>query len=240
MAISVVTALPTHISPDEHKNISASTPASFADIPPVLRHQEQNVAVTLDPPLDGFSTDDAANGTLYIIESVLVFLSATGRGFQVDYPSITLHAISRATAGPSIYCQLDEPCAPDALDDDEESASHMRELVILPKDPSSLEPIFESLSLCASLHPDPNDEDEMDDDDDDDAFVDPGQFETFNGDADQELSEVGKAALAHLESIIYNPFEQKVDSEQFEDALEEDPAIIATRTDTRKESREAA
>ncbi|KAM5544594.1 hypothetical protein V8D89_001492 [Ganoderma adspersum] len=234
MAIGIITDLPTFISPDEHKTISASTPASFADIPPVLRHKEQTVSVTLDPPLPGFSSEDGANGTLFVIESVLVFLSATGRGFQVDYPSITLHAISRAADGPSIYCQLDEPPAVDAPDDDEESSPQMRELVILPKDPSSLEPIFESLSLCASLHPDPNEEDEMDDDDD--AFVDPGEFETFSGDADQELSEVGKAALAHLESIIYNPFEQKPDPEQFEDAPEEDAANAAGRTDTPKEN----
>nr|VWO96075.1 N/A [Ganoderma boninense] len=205
MAIGVVCALPTHISPDEHRAISASTPASFADIPPVLRHKQQNVSVSLDPPLDGFSTQDAANGTLYVIESVLVFLSDTGRGFQIDYPSITLHAISRATAGPSIYCQLDEPPAADAPDDDdEESPSHMRELVILPKDPSSLEPIFESLSLCASLHPDPNQEDDMDDDDD--AFVDPGSFETFNGDADEELSEVGKVRSDFLNTSRFNPY----------------------------------
>ena len=68
MAITLVSSLPTHISPEEHKTISASTPASFADIPPVLRHKEDNVSVTLDPPLEGFSPQDGANGTLYAIE----------------------------------------------------------------------------------------------------------------------------------------------------------------------------
>ncbi|KAI0709861.1 regulator of volume decrease after cellular swelling-domain-containing protein [Earliella scabrosa] len=203
MAITLVSSLPTHISPEEHKTLSASTPASFADIPPVLRHKEDNVSVTLDPPLDGFSAQDAANGSLYVIESVLVFLSATGRGFQVDYPSITLHAISRAESGPSIYCQLDEPSAADATEEDEDATS-MRELVIIPKDSSALEPIFESLSLCASLHPDPNEEDEMDDDDD--AFVDQGEFETFNGDADEELSEVGKVRSDFLNHSRFNPY----------------------------------
>ena len=67
-----------------------------------------------------------------------------------------------------------------------------------------VEPIFESLSLCASLHPDPNDEADMDDDDD--AFVDPGEFETFTGDADQELSEVGKARSDFLNNTRYNPY----------------------------------
>ncbi|EJF55842.1 hypothetical protein DICSQDRAFT_150737 [Dichomitus squalens LYAD-421 SS1] len=204
MAIDLVTSLPTYISPEEHKNISASTPASFADIPPVLRHKEENVSVTLDPPLPGFSSEDGANGALYVIESALVFLSSTGRGFQVDYPSITLHAISRAEAGPSIYCQLDEPAEADAPADEDEDASSMRELVIIPKNLSSLEPIFESLSFCASLHPDPNDEDEMDDDDD--AFVDPGEFDTFNGNVDQELSEVGKVRGDFLNNNRFNPY----------------------------------
>ena len=68
MAIGLITTLPTFISPEEHKNISASTPASFADIPPVLRHKQENVSVTLDPPLQGFSSEDGKSGTLYVIE----------------------------------------------------------------------------------------------------------------------------------------------------------------------------
>ncbi|TFK82701.1 hypothetical protein K466DRAFT_603449 [Polyporus arcularius HHB13444] len=205
MAITLVSSLPTHISPEEHKTLSASTPASFADIPPVLRHKEENVSVTLDPPVDGFSAEDGAHGTLYVIESVLVFISATGKGFQVDYPSITLHAISRAEAGPSIYCQLDDaPAAEAAVQEEEDDVANMRELVIVPKDSSALEPIFESLSICASLHPDPNDADAMDDDDD--AFVDAGEFETFDGDADQELSEVGKVRSDFLNGNRYNPY----------------------------------
>lgn len=74
MAIGIISGFPTFISPDEHKTISASTPASFADIPPVLRHKEQNVSVTLDPPLPGFSSEDGANGTLFVIERCLLSL----------------------------------------------------------------------------------------------------------------------------------------------------------------------
>ena len=69
----------------------------------------------------------------------------------------------------------------------------------------AVEPIFESLSFCASLHPDPNEADEMDDDDDD-AFVDPGEFETFTGDTDQELSEVGKVRSDFHNASRYNPY----------------------------------
>ncbi|KAI0636173.1 regulator of volume decrease after cellular swelling-domain-containing protein [Trametes polyzona] len=208
MAIVLIDAFPKFISPEEHRTLVASTPASFADIPPVLRHKEENVSVTLDPPLDTFTAEDAANGALYVIESHLVFMSATGRGFQVEYPSITLHAISRGEKGPSIYCQLDDTPHPNENGqpepENEEDLADMRELTILPKDSSALEPIFEALSLCASLHPDPGADDEMDDDDD--AFVDPGEFETFNGDADQELSEVGRVRSDFLNDNRYAPY----------------------------------
>jgi chloride channel, nucleotide-sensitive, 1A len=63
-----IDTLPTFTSPDEHKNLVASTPASFSDIPPVLRYKEENVAVSLEPPLAEFSAEDCAKGTLYVIE----------------------------------------------------------------------------------------------------------------------------------------------------------------------------
>ena len=67
-AVVAITAIPAFVSPEEHKNIVASTPVSFSDIPPVLRHKEENVTVTLEPALEEFSTEDYANGTLYVLE----------------------------------------------------------------------------------------------------------------------------------------------------------------------------
>ncbi|KAJ7721713.1 regulator of volume decrease after cellular swelling-domain-containing protein [Mycena maculata] len=204
---TLITNVPNFVSREEHTTIAAETPVSFTDIPPVLRHKEDNVSATLDPPLHGFSAEDGAQGTLYIIESVLVFMSSTGRGFQIEYPTITLHAVSRAEAGPSIYCQLDEHAGEVEGAASNDEMDDMRELSIVPQSAASLEPIFEALSRCAALHPDkatPSDDEEMD------AFIDAdsGGFEVFTGDEDQELSEVGRAALAHLESIIYYPDDQ--------------------------------
>ena len=70
-----------------------------------------------------------------------------------------------------------------------------------------MESIFEALSLCASLHPDPADADDMDDDDDD-AFidVDESQFETFNGTEGEELSEVGRVRSDFLNDNRYAPY----------------------------------
>lgn len=60
-------------------------------------------------------------------------MSSTGKGLQIEYPSITLHAISRAENGPSIYCQLDES-APEVLAAaNDEDTTDMRELIIVPK-----------------------------------------------------------------------------------------------------------
>ncbi|KAJ8598062.1 hypothetical protein M405DRAFT_779342 [Rhizopogon salebrosus TDB-379] len=201
VSTTLISSVPQCVSVEEHRNIVGSTPASFSDIPPVLRHKEDNVRVTLDPPLQSFTEQDSANGTLFVIESALVFMSSTGVGFQVPYPAVTLHAIARPESGPSIYCQLDEVAGAESSENDE--ADTMRELNIVPSDHASLEPIFEAMSLCASLHPDPN---VSDDDDLDEAFVDESAFETFTGEEGEELSAVGRAALEHLESIIYDPY----------------------------------
>ena len=67
-----------------------------------------------------------------------------------------------------------------------------------------MEAIFEALSLCASLHPDPAGENDMDDDDD--AFIDADAFETFTGDHDQELSEVGRVRSDFINDKRYAPY----------------------------------
>jgi len=66
-AVNPISTLPAFISPEEHKELLASTPNSFQDIPPVLRHREDKVSIALDPALEGFSTEDASQGTLYVL-----------------------------------------------------------------------------------------------------------------------------------------------------------------------------
>lgn len=152
-------------------------------------------------------------------------MSTSGRGFEVEYPAITLHAISRAESGPSIYCQLDDGVhtevngAASAANDE---AIEMRELTIVPQNsssrklplhtpshflfltPTKVEPIFEALSLCASLHPDPAD----DMDDDSDAFIsaDAADLEIFTGEDGQELSEVGRVRSNFQNDSRYQPY----------------------------------
>lgn len=235
-AVKPISEVPKYISKEEHSALVASTPTSFGDIPPVIRHKEDNVSVTLDPGFGVFT--NPTQGTLYILTrcvlislkwktltdytSVLAFVSVAGEGFEIEYPKITLHAVSRGESGPSIYCQLDESAAvPDAPQDDDE-ISEMSELSIVPQDPVSrasfprhyateltsklrcaVEAMFEALSECASLHPDPKDEE---DDLDDDAFVDINTFETFTGDENEELSEVGRVRSNFINDNRYAPY----------------------------------
>jgi len=201
-----ITSLPIFVDADEHKNIVGSTPASFNDIPPKLYHKEDNVSVTFNPPLQNFTTEDGARGTLYVIASYLVFMSTSGRGFQIPYPAITLHAISRAESGPSIYCQLDESTSnPQEGSANDDEAIDMVELSIVPQNQSSLDPIFEALSICAALHPDPNiSEDE--DINDTDAFIDSAGFEVFTGNEDQELSDVGRVRSDFINDVRFKPY----------------------------------
>ncbi|CCO28643.1 hypothetical protein RSOLAG1IB_01523 [Rhizoctonia solani AG-1 IB] len=209
---------PKFVTHEEHKQLTDSTPLSFRDIPPELYHKEENVQVTFDPPIPDLGSDE--KGTLYVIESVLAFTWPSGVGFTIEYPRITLHAVSRGESGPSVYCQLDEsaqgPGAPGA--DEEQDDSEMREMKIIPSNPESVEPIFEVLSLCASFHSDLNDEWE------EEGWANEGDgegvFGTFDGTNEEELSEVGRAALAHLESIIVFP-EEIEDEEPPKDALED-------------------
>ena len=71
--------------------------------------------------------------------------------------------------------------------------------------------IFEALSYCASLHPDPqgsDDEDGDEDGDGDDAFIDfdTTAFEVFTGDEGEELSEVGRVRSAPTNDNRYQPY----------------------------------
>lgn len=83
--MQLVDSVPKYSTKDQHKTLVESTPTSFTDIPPVLKHKEDNVAVLLDPPLNGFSNEDSKTGTLYILERYRrVFFSGFIRPHMVE------------------------------------------------------------------------------------------------------------------------------------------------------------
>lgn len=65
-----------------------------------------------------------------------------------------------------------------------------------------MDPIFEALSQCAALHPDPAMSD------DEDAFLSPNEagFEIFNGDEGEELSEVGRVRSDFMTDARFKPY----------------------------------
>lgn len=72
--------------------------------------------------------------------------------------------------------------------------------------PLSVDTIFEALSLCASLHPDPS-ANLMDQDDEDGVYIsNPDNFEVFNGTEDEELSEVGRVRSDFVNNNRYQPY----------------------------------
>jgi nucleotide-sensitive chloride channel 1A len=57
---------PTFVTPEEHAQITSSTPDSFSDIPPALRFHDTEVEIEIDPKLEFLS--ERVKGTLWVTE----------------------------------------------------------------------------------------------------------------------------------------------------------------------------
>ena len=66
--VILIDKIPNFITPEEHRELTGTTPTSFSDIPPVLRHKEEIASARFDPPVEGFSAEDGKNGVLYVVE----------------------------------------------------------------------------------------------------------------------------------------------------------------------------
>ncbi|KAI9357296.1 regulator of volume decrease after cellular swelling-domain-containing protein [Zopfochytrium polystomum] len=214
---------------------SAEEPNALAE-EEVVRHTQPSCSI-LFTPLIGPSSP--GKGTLYITESMLLESSSapllclhnhsrvrfesstTQRSYSIDYPSIVIHAISRAGSDPvasqgCIYCQLDGPSVlidvgasepsnseslapPQANVNESESGAEededgepTYEMRIVPDDADSLHSIFLALSDCAALHPDKDADME---ETEDDGWI-------CADDDVGELDEVRQAALDHLSTVF--------------------------------------
>ncbi|KLT41874.1 hypothetical protein CC85DRAFT_286116 [Cutaneotrichosporon oleaginosum] len=198
-ALTPISQPPHSISAEEHDQLTSSTPASFDDIPPVLRWEGDAEVSLAVPSWTAWSkTGDEANGDangdnndsghgvshrvpgrLYVTEQAVAFVPREQQGFALSYPSLTLHALTPAGLLPAhIYCQIDEG---ETTDEDEYSSlAEMRVFVT----PEQLTPLFDALSACSALHAsllpsgepsnffgfaDEEDDDEWEDDQFDDA-----------------------------------------------------------------------
>lgn len=134
-----------------------------------IRHQQPDTAAVLDGK--GLGT-----GTLYVAESCLSWFDASGMGFSLEYPSISLHAVSRdhsAYPQEHLYVMVNKKLddetvemkerAPDdegeeeQEDDDDDEDDVITELRFVPSDQAALESMFSAMCDCQALHPDPED-----------------------------------------------------------------------------------
>eukprot|EP01111_Echinosteliopsis_oligospora_P017895 TRINITY_DN793_c0_g1_i1.p1 TRINITY_DN793_c0_g1~~TRINITY_DN793_c0_g1_i1.p1 ORF type:complete len:199 (-),score=66.51 TRINITY_DN793_c0_g1_i1:59-655(-) len=150
------------------------------------------------------------DGTLFITSKRVIWMDGQSKGYVIDFPYISLHAISRDTSHfphPCIYCQLDsdsEPVQEDSDDDDENGGtmtddvsndvdlSTISEARYVVSDPASLGTVFDAFSRGAAMNPDSEQEGE--------------------GDFFYDQEEIQRGISDHLDSVL-----EDNTSSQFED-----------------------
>ncbi|WRT64104.1 uncharacterized protein IL334_001033 [Kwoniella shivajii] len=111
--LTLISSPPISISPEEHAQLTSSTPSSFVDIPPVLRWVD-DVQVVLSSTQGGWEgwNQGKANGRLWVTEDSVAFIPAITSipGFNLPFPSLILHALtpSNGDVPAHLYCQIDE------------------------------------------------------------------------------------------------------------------------------------
>lgn len=106
---------------------------------------------------------------LTVSRNLTLFNSEAQVGVTIPYPGISIHALKTigqgSTQAHGVWMQLD---LGDSDDDDEITAT---ELTLIPPPSSEEDPqaearhLFEAISTCSNLHPDPTQEDDEDEDD---------------------------------------------------------------------------
>ncbi|XP_043736728.1 methylosome subunit pICln-like [Cervus elaphus] len=177
-----------------------------------LRQQQPDTEAVLNGK--GLST-----GTLYIAESRLSCLDGSGLGFSLEYPTISLHAVSRdlnAYPREHLYVMVNakfgeeskESVADEEKEDSDDDIEPIAEFRFVPSDKSALEAMFTTVCECQALHPDPEDEDSDDYDGDkyDVEAHEQGQgdiptFYTYE-EGLSHLTAEGQATLERLEGML--------------------------------------
>mmetsp|Transcript_56061 Transcript_56061/g.133543 ORF Transcript_56061/g.133543 Transcript_56061/m.133543 type:complete len:185 (+) Transcript_56061:67-621(+) len=154
-----------------------------------IRHSEQGTKLYVGKTFEG-------EGSLHLSTQRIVWLSTQdgAKGIAMDYPFVTVHAVSRDTNAfpePCLYCQLRTE---DKGNDEEVEDDEVPELRFVPSDTSHLQQIFYTFSEMSALNPDPNDEqieEESSSEGDDDGpalavMWNPGENDAAMEDADED------------------------------------------------------
>ncbi|XP_018430464.1 PREDICTED: methylosome subunit pICln [Nanorana parkeri] len=179
----------------------------------VRRQQDETEAV--------LSGEKLGRGTLYIAESRLSWLNSLGLGFSLEYPSISLHAISRDTAAypeEHLYVMVNAKLAEkdeteakmdEESDEDDDDEGPITEIRFIPEDKADLGEMFSAMCDCQALHPDPEDNDSDDDFEGEEYDVEAheqgqGDHPTFYTYEEglSHLTAEGQATLERLESML--------------------------------------
>ncbi|TPX40455.1 hypothetical protein SeMB42_g05531 [Synchytrium endobioticum] len=200
---SLVIVPPNEATPSHFDTSDASTPLIRHHQPNTILDISPPILITATNARIGGSL----KGDLYIGQNKIYFSSSL-QTLSIDYLNIIVHAISRSgdrvLIKPHIYCQFDEnichniqdgdgnalstsigscssqqeeKSAEDEQDQDDDQVTY--EMRIVPDDSDSLDALFQTMSECASLHPDPTlaeEEDTMPD------FMDPDAGWVFASD----------------------------------------------------------
>uniref|UniRef100_A0A3B3CUX3 Methylosome subunit pICln n=1 Tax=Oryzias melastigma TaxID=30732 RepID=A0A3B3CUX3_ORYME len=180
----------------------------------------------LRPPTEGVRREEANTtavlsgqvlgcGTLYVAETRLSWFDGSGMGFSLEYPSISLHAISRDV-----------------------SAYPEEHLYVMVNGKLGVESMFSAMCECQALHPDPEDEDSDNDFEGEEYNVEEAEY----GHADiptfytceeglSSLTQEGQATLERLEGMLAQSVAQQYhmagvrteeSKAEFEDGMEVD------------------
>lgn len=141
------------------KSQSAHLPFFPADASTTATEPEANV-------IEGSEEQVEQGVDLFVnSETFIIFSTAATTGMTIPYQNISLHAIKHVASGseqtyPGVYLQLEFS---DGGEDDE--SYDTVELTIVPNNATQEETtkLFEAISQCADLNPDPADEDDEDD-----------------------------------------------------------------------------
>ena len=184
-----------------------------------VHHTQPNVGVFVNERKLG------EDGTLYISEARISWVGPTGQGFSLEYPHVCLHAVSTdLTSFPSecLYLMIDvrlvdsegtpTPSSSDAEGEDsgaEASDGGMTEIRFVPADKAALQRMFDSMSHCQTLHPDPADISEEDEEDEEAGDDDAGDGEgAEDEDGMYDDAEEGDAAGANGNGTAPEPMDQ--------------------------------
>lgn len=188
-----------------------------------VRHQQDETTAVMDGQRLGC-------GTLYVAETRLSWFDGSGMGFCLEYPTISLHAISRDVSTfpqEHLYVMVnsklgenESEMAERAPDDEDHSSSDgdgdddetpITEIRFVPSDKAALESMFSAMCDCQALHPDPEDEDSDNDFEGEEYDVEEAEAVHGHGDiptfytCDEGLSALtqeGQATLERLEGML--------------------------------------